>query len=517
MADLKGRATLDTGPFTKGLKTMEGAAGAAADHIKSRFSSLTAPLLAVGAAVSAAFAGHAIVSGVADVFALGGALEHMSEQTGISVRNLVVLRKNFADAGLEADDLGVAVGKMQKYLEEALGDDKKIQTLQGLGLSFADLRRQKPEDQFYDIGRALSQIANPGERAAKAMELFGKSGAKLGVVFNDATFGIASEKLQARAEMLDRNAKRFEEISNKLNGPAGVLKSFSAGVADVIAPAFLGVLNQVNKIDLSGIGRSFGDGLVSVFSFALTVARAIVALPWEKVFEGVANVFAGMFIGIKRAVGFVSEKISSIAKMLSGGVLGSLFGGGGSAAGSGHSASTPPPSGGGMIAGGLSMLTAAFTGAWTKAQEGVSEPSRVVVGPDGVSRTYLRPAETTNERRARFIRDAKERNPTGTNEQINAEMLASEAAFQKRQQEEKIRAQRSGKTAPDESFDRAFHPEKFKDVQVSQFDQAFNPTARERKPQIGQGKGDTEKPHQMSMVEMLLKKLDELIGATNSI
>ena len=109
-------------------------------------------------------------------FELTGKLSELSDQTGISSDRLAILSRMFQNSGLSADDLGKVVNKLQKFIEGA-GDagSANAQKLAKLGLTFDDIKNLSPEEQFQTVAKALAGIQDPTEKAALAMEIFGKA------------------------------------------------------------------------------------------------------------------------------------------------------------------------------------------------------------------------------------------------------------------------------------------------------------------------------------------------------
>ncbi len=71
------------------------------------------------------------------------------------------------------------IGRLQKSIydgNEAFGK---------LGLKLSDLKRLSPIDAMQRVGDAIGNLKSPTDRTKAAMDLFGKSGAKLLQVFND--------------------------------------------------------------------------------------------------------------------------------------------------------------------------------------------------------------------------------------------------------------------------------------------------------------------------------------------
>jgi hypothetical protein len=111
------------------------------------------------------------------VIADADALMRMHDTTGITVEGLQRLQAAADDSGNTLDELTSAITKMEDKL--ASGDSSAVSALRQLGLSLEDLKRMSPDQQFMEIGEAISQIEDPAQQVRIAMDLFGKSGAEV--------------------------------------------------------------------------------------------------------------------------------------------------------------------------------------------------------------------------------------------------------------------------------------------------------------------------------------------------
>jgi hypothetical protein len=165
---------------------MQSGGEAVAGKLGSALGNLASPLAALAPAIAAAFGGAAIASGVKAAFDLGGSLSDLAAKTGLAVDQLFILNAVAKDNGIE--DVSAAVNKLQKNLSGAAlqGGGAVNQALESLGLNAQALLKQSPVEQFRAIGDAINGIRDPARKTATAMELFGKSGADLLVMFADS-------------------------------------------------------------------------------------------------------------------------------------------------------------------------------------------------------------------------------------------------------------------------------------------------------------------------------------------
>lgn len=252
--------------FESAEKSAGAAAGAIADKTASGFKYLGASVAASGAILAA---------GVAHAYNLGRELNELSDRTGIATGKLMILRTAFSDAGIEADQLGASINKMQKFIHAAAnGAGAAADTLDTLGLSVATLQGMSPDEQFRAIGAAINGLEDPATRAAEAIAIFGRTGGKFLSLFgNSGALASAGNAIGRQAKLLDENSATFEAIAVRL-GHAGIkLEGFFVGVAARLADTLLPLLDRFDKMDFSGVGERFGGALMKGAQFVIGVFK----------------------------------------------------------------------------------------------------------------------------------------------------------------------------------------------------------------------------------------------------
>ena len=229
----------------------------------------------------------------------GGELVNLSANTGIAVRDLQILQRQFQMAGKGAEDVGPVMAKMMKNIEtgSAAGIIKR------LGLNMDELRHKSPAEQFQMIGQAINALPDPAERATAAMQIFGKSGASLLAVFSSGGFGEAAQQVGGQAELLNRDAALFKDVSEKLHLAGLKVQGFFVGVADRVAPVIKPLLDRFASLDLSQLGQQVGD-FVGLFIQAFQDGKLgeIVLTSLELSFATAANFLLGLLTAIGNVI-----------------------------------------------------------------------------------------------------------------------------------------------------------------------------------------------------------------------
>jgi len=249
-----------------------------------------ASMAKAGAALALGFgaiklAGDAIVAtfgAFKDALDLGGELSDLSDQTGETAGNLLVLQRAFDNSGVGADKVGTSVNKIQKALvDAAAGSEEAQQKFGNLGLSWSEMATKSPTEQLKMIAAAISALPSPAERAAASMEFFGKSGGRTLAFLQDFDGAIANAKgeLGTMPDIMDANARTFDTISDKITVIGGKFKEFAAGVLGEMTPMLETITTAIAGIDTAAIGKRIaqvflgGTEAMQGFSAALSAMK----------------------------------------------------------------------------------------------------------------------------------------------------------------------------------------------------------------------------------------------------
>jgi len=316
--EVKNRISLDASQFQRGVTAVK-------RGIRDLEKGLTidlataaklggAAILALGTAALAAGAG--VVTGVKGVIDLAGRLSDLSAQTGIAVSDLMILEQAFTDNGVGADKVGTGINKLQKAISEARGGSKTAAaSFANLGIKIDEISELSPADQFAMVGAAIGAIEDPADRAAAAMEIFGKSGAEMLAVFGAGKIEDAAGAIGTQAKLLEKNAELFDRAGDLL-GRAGVkVRGFFVGVADKVVPVILPLLEAFDKLDLAEQGQRFGEAIstglrVLIGTFQGNQLGELVGLGLMKAGAEFVNLVARGWIGI---VAGISNSMASVA------------------------------------------------------------------------------------------------------------------------------------------------------------------------------------------------------------
>lgn len=223
--------------FAGGIYNNLSSLGAAASALINPFTA--------AAAAAAAFGAAAVAVG-RNLFALEAEVERLtqlSNRLGVSFEFIQVLNVAAVKTGTSVDELGGSFNRFLKSINDArTGSSAAVSAFADLGLSVADIQSATPEQLFTDVAAAVGQIEDPAQRAAVAMQLFGKAGLELLPVFDElATARQELERLGAAIS--DRQREQIARFGNELDRASIAAKAF----ADQSSAAFAGTAGNVTK------------------------------------------------------------------------------------------------------------------------------------------------------------------------------------------------------------------------------------------------------------------------------
>ena len=290
------------------VKPLE-AAGKAMDGLKGIAGSLAGPLAALGVSFAAFKSLEGVTEGLKGVFEMGKELKSQASITGQSVRDIVILRKAFAEAGLDAGGLTGSLAMMQNALGgvNEMGEPTK-HIFDQLGLSIANLKGQTAVQQFQAIGSAISKLGDQESKMAAVRGIFGRQGAQMLALFNDPkAIGEATRLAKTQADVYQRSAVIFAEVANAFEAISGKVKGFFVGLAAGIAPVLLPLLEKLKSINTVKIGESIGN-VVKAFGAAFKSGGLsdLIGLSIKAGAEIGVNAFSGLMKGLGELLGQVA-------------------------------------------------------------------------------------------------------------------------------------------------------------------------------------------------------------------
>jgi hypothetical protein len=232
-------------------------------------------------------------------------LNDFSARTGIGVEALQGYSLAAKLAGVDTEQFGVAVQRLGVNIGKANPGDGFDKNLKAIGLSVAELRALAPEQQFSAIGDAISQLPTAADRAAAAVEIFGKQGAALAPLFREGASSI--DELRQRAERLgiivsETQVNNVGDLNDAFDTVSATINGIIGQVVGNLAPAVTAVVDEFLKFveEWSGAQGSGGTGIANAITDSLLEA---------------ADYFAGVFDFFTRNLEGVSSSLDDVAEI----------------------------------------------------------------------------------------------------------------------------------------------------------------------------------------------------------
>lgn len=286
MSDITAKVKLDYSGFLGGVRRVD----AGLVEMQRRAIGLSAAFQGIAWAGGAALAGIAAAAmKIKGAFDLGGELSDMSAAMGMSAGQILILRQAFANAGLGGDQFAGAIARMQKALGGVDEEGKSTEAaLARMNLAAGDFSGLGADEQIRKLGAGFSQIADPSTRARTAMELFGRSGAKMLAILSDSgAMETAAVQVGSLGALMDKNAVKFDAISDAMGTMKLKSDQLWSGMAEQLAPAVAESADEFSRLDFTGIGAGIARAAQNTANFAKTLQGLSDKLPQVRAIKGV--------------------------------------------------------------------------------------------------------------------------------------------------------------------------------------------------------------------------------------
>lgn len=241
------------------------------------------------------------VSSVANSF---DQFNDLSARTGIGVEALQGYSLAAKLAGVDTAEFGSAVQKLAVSIGKATPGDNLDKLLRAINLSVAELRGLAPEKQFSAIGEAISGLPTAADRAAAAVEIFGKQGAALAPLFREGAASI--EELRDRAERLgiivdETQLNNIGAMNDAFDLARATVEGIAGQVIGNLAPAVTAVVDEFLSFieEFAGAEGSGGTGIANAISNVLFDGAEFLA--------GVFDAFVAQFGDFSGAIKTASD------------------------------------------------------------------------------------------------------------------------------------------------------------------------------------------------------------------
>lgn len=241
---------------------------------------------ATSAAMGIVAAGAAAATGLA--YLVKGAIDEADELSkaatslGLSTEALGAFRWAADLSGVSADELTSAFARLNKAaVAAAEGSKAQAETFARLGVSLTDTSgaMRDTESLMLDLFDAFAQLEEGPQKTALAMEIFGKSGAKLIPLLNAGRDGMA--EMRAEAERLGllidgETAQATERFNDNLTRLTAAGKGLTNQIMIGAIPALEELSQELQNPETLAAAQSMAAGIVSAFNGIVVAIRETV-------------------------------------------------------------------------------------------------------------------------------------------------------------------------------------------------------------------------------------------------
>lgn len=188
-------------------------------------------------------------------------------------------------AGVSMDTIGAASQKAEIAFAKAAGGSKvATAAFAGLGLSVEQLNGMSAADRFDAIASSIAALPTEAQRAAAAVQIFGKAGSQLLPLFAGGAEGIAAARAEAERLGLTLTNAQGQNVEAMNDSFTMVQKSIQGVVQQVVAylaPAITAISEQFTTLvgDIGGanIGQAIGAGILQGARFLAGIGDYLIA------------------------------------------------------------------------------------------------------------------------------------------------------------------------------------------------------------------------------------------------
>ena len=293
--DASGLAGLNAG--IRGIEKAGKDANSALGGMGKILGSVTGGVLALGAGLSAA----GVVAFAKGAIDAADNMRDLSQKTGVSVENLSRFQQAAQMAGTDIEGVGKAMGKLAKGMFEAAqtGKGPASEALRSLGISAVDASgKLRGTDQvMLDVADRFQRMPDGAQKAALAVQLFGKAGADMIPMLNEGRQAIEG----LAATMSTEFANKADAYNDSLAATKAVFGQIGMEIANQLLPYLSSAVDWIAKV---GIG--FRDYVVAnkepIRQTIETIGGIAKAIgPWILGIGGVIIVYKALTEAVKAA------------------------------------------------------------------------------------------------------------------------------------------------------------------------------------------------------------------------
>ena len=273
------------------------------DRLTRGLRGLGAGVAVVGTAVAAAAGGLLVMTQrIADQ---ADEIAKHSTRIGVTIESYQELSHAMELSGGNIGEASAALRRLSgNMLDASQGVSTAVEAFDGIGVSAltATGGLRNVDDVLADIADEFAQMEDGSLKTARAMELFGRSGATLIPLLNQGSAGIAAMRQEAHdlgIVISTETAHAAEALNDDLTRLRGIATGFANAIASQLIPQLRVVVGKIEDASRSATGlhsavadltgdalAGFLSALRSVASLTLSVTQSF--LWWKMAYEAIS-------------------------------------------------------------------------------------------------------------------------------------------------------------------------------------------------------------------------------------
>ncbi len=210
-------------------------------------------------------------------------LAKTSSKLGVPVKALQKLQYQAELTGVSADTMNMALQRMTRRTSEAAkGTGEAKNALKELRLDANKLAQLSPDEQFYEISRAMKQISNQGDKVRLAMKIFDTEGVSLVNTMN-GNLNRMGEEFDSLGISITGSATKMVEAYNDSKTKIGAIFSgFGIQLTAQLAEPFTRLIQWISNIiiEMGGMevaANKFAGLMLKAIKISITGVQSLIS------------------------------------------------------------------------------------------------------------------------------------------------------------------------------------------------------------------------------------------------
>ncbi len=188
LAELVVRIKADASALEREMKKAQGVVQNSSKEMQSSLSGVAAVARTLGVALSVG----AVINFGKNALQAADRLNDLAQRTGVLGSTLSALNIPLQQGGSSVEEFASSITRMNNMVGEAAnGSQQAVKAFDDIGLSVRALQQMSPEDQFFAVAKALSEVDSQSEMTNAGMAIFGRGFATLIPLIKDTNGNLA--------------------------------------------------------------------------------------------------------------------------------------------------------------------------------------------------------------------------------------------------------------------------------------------------------------------------------------